>query len=306
MGGHLGSDLMKGRKLRSGSLVALLGALILVLGAAPSLAERKPAEILETFPDKGKRTYPHKAPRVTVKFKEALVAQGTEGKEPTIFVQDACGRTLSGATTRALAPEGEEWVEKAMVELDRRKKNPSGVYSVSISYWLASDEGNPDDPGGEDPPNQEPRTYDYSFHVHGGPNCDGSDDPGHPGHGGGGDNGGKDHVWGNTSGSGHDHDGGHAGHENLRSPKGTNDSTRVSHSRDTRSPYRFRLLHESDHPVGSRPQRSHRLDHAFRRGRLRGLRRHHWNSATVGPHRPLALQLGGRADSPRGRGPADP
>ena len=226
---------MKGRKLRSGSLVALIGALILVLGAAPSLAERKPAEIFDTIPDRGKRDYPHRANRVTVRFREALVAQGTEGKETTILVKDECGRTLSGVTTRAPAPEGQEWVEKAVVELDRRKENPRGVYSVSVSYWLASDEENPGDPGEEDPANQEPRTYDYTFHVHGGPDCDGSDKPDHPGHGGG--NGDKNHVWGNTSGSGHNHDGGHSGHENLRSPKGTSDSTTGSPTHTTHDPF---------------------------------------------------------------------
>jgi hypothetical protein len=199
--------------------MALVGVLILVLGAAPSLAQQKPAEIYETIPDKGKRDYPHRANRVTVKFKEALVAEGTEGKETTIFVEDACERTLSGATTRAPAPAGQDWIEKASVELDRRNKNPNGVYSVFVTYWLASDEmENPEAPDEQDPPNQEPRTYAYSFHVHGGPNCDGSPKPGHGGGGGGGD---EKRVWGNTSGAGHNSKGGHAGHDNLRTATGS-------------------------------------------------------------------------------------
>ena len=237
---------MRGRKLRSASLVALVGALILVLGSAPSLAQRKPAHILDTIPDKDKRDYPHRANRVTVRFTEALVDAGTEGKATTIVVKDACGRTLSGSTTRASAPAGQEWVEKAAVELDRRKKNPRGVYSVFVTYWLASDEGeNPGNPDEDDPPNQEARTYEYSFHVHGGPNCDGSDNPGHPGHGGG-DNGGKNQVWGNTSGSGHHSDDGHAGHENLRSPKGsTPDHT--DHTTTDFSPFTSPFIPSTDH-----------------------------------------------------------
>jgi hypothetical protein len=225
---------MRGRKLRTGSLVALVGALILILGASPTLAQRKPAEIYDTLPRKG--DVPHQAARVTVMFKEPLVAQGTEGKETTILVQDECGRTLSGATTRAPAPEGEEWVEKAAVELNRRNKNPKGVYTVSVSYWLASDEENPEDPGEEDPANQEPRTYVYTFRVHGGANCDGSDKPGHPGHGGGGNGDKKERVWGNTSGSGHSGDGGHSGHENLRSPKAASGSSTGSPTHTTHTP----------------------------------------------------------------------
>jgi hypothetical protein len=224
---------MRGRKLRSGSLVALVGALILVLGAAPSLAERKPRAIYETIPDKDKRDYPHKADRVTVKFRKALVEQEAEDKETTITVEDACGRLLSNSSTqRAIAPAGEEaWVEKAFVDLDRRTKNPNGVYSVFVTYWLASDEeedpGNPDE---EDSPNQEPRTYEYSFHVHGGPNCDGSPKPGHGGgHGGGGD---KKRVWGNTSGTGHNSDGGHTGHENLRTATGSTTDHTTDHTTD--------------------------------------------------------------------------
>lgn len=200
---------MRGRKLRSGSLAALLGALILVLGAAPSLAERKPAEIYDTIPDKGKKDYPQRAKRVTVRFKEPLVEEGTEGKQTTIVVEDACGRTLSGATTRAPAPGGQVWVEKASVELVRRTKNPRGVYSVFVSYWLASDEEeNPENPDEDDPPAQEARTYEYSFHVRRGPDCDGSPKPGNPGQGGGNGNDNKKRVWGNTSGS---------GRENVRS-----------------------------------------------------------------------------------------
>jgi hypothetical protein len=219
---------MRRRKLRSGTLVALVGALILVLGAAPSLAQRKPAEIYDTIPDKGKRDYPYRADRVIVRFKEALVEQGVEGKATTITVEDACGRLLSNfRTQRAMAPEGEDaWVERASVELDRRKKNPNGVYSVFVSYWLASDEvenPDPEDPNEPDPPNQEPRTYEYSFHVRGGPNCDGSPKPG-DGDGRGG--GGTVRVWGNTSGSGHNSNGDYTGHKNLLSASGsTTDNT---------------------------------------------------------------------------------
>lgn len=234
---------MRGRKLRSGSLVALVGALILVLGSAPSLAQRKPAHIYDTIPDKDKRDNPHRANRVTVRFKKALVEEGTEGKSTTIVVEDACGRTLSGTTTRAPAPLGQEWVEKAWVELDRREKNPRGVYSVIVSYWLASDEGeNPGDPDEEDAPNEEARTYEYSFNVHGGPNCDGSDKPGH----GGGHGGGKNQVWGNTSGSGHDSDGGHSGHENLRSAIGSSTDHTTDHTTDF-SPFTSPLIPSTDH-----------------------------------------------------------
>jgi len=236
---------MRGRKLRSGSLVALIGALILVLGSAPSLAQRKPAEIFDTIPDKGKRDYPHRAKHVTVRFKEALVAEGTKGKRTTILVKDACGRTLSGATTRRPAPEGQEWVEKASVALDRRAKNPRGVYSVFVNYWLASDEeDNPEDPGEDDPPAPEARTYEYSFHVHGGPNCDGSPKPGH---GGGHGNDNKKQVWGNTSGSGHDSDGGHTGHENLRSATGSTTNHSAGHTTTDFSPFTSPTIPSSDH-----------------------------------------------------------
>jgi hypothetical protein len=222
---------MRGRKLRSGSLVALVGALILVLGAAPSLAERKPRAIYETIPDKDKRDYPHKADRVTVKFRKALVEQEAEDKETTITVEDACGRLLSNSSTqRAMAPAGgEAWVEKAFVDLDRRE-NPKGVYSVFVTYWLASDEEDPGDPDEDDAPAPEARTYEYSFHVHGGPNCDGSPKPGHGGgHGGGGD---KKRVWGNTSGTGHNSDGGHVGHDNLRTATGSTTDHTPDHTTD--------------------------------------------------------------------------
>lgn len=217
---------MKRRKLRSGSLVALIGALILVLGAAPSLAERKPADIYQTSPDKDKREYPHRAHRVSVKFTEALV-EGVEGKETTITVEDSCGRLLSSSDTqRAMAPAAEEnWDEKAFVDLDRRKKNPNGVYSVFVSYWLASDEEeNSPDPDSDDQPNQAPRTYEYSFHVRGGPNCDETPRDGNqPGKGNANKN--KKRSWGSTGGSGRASDGGYAGHENLRSPKASASST---------------------------------------------------------------------------------
>jgi hypothetical protein len=238
-----GSGCMRGRKLRSGSLMALVGALILVLGAAPGLAQRKPPEIYETIPDKSEME--HRANRVTVMFKEALVEQGVEGKETTITVEDACGRLLSNSTTqRAMAPAGEEaWVERAFVDLDRRTKNPNGVYSVFVTYWLASDEvENPQDPNEPDPPNQEPRTYAYSFQVHGGPNCDGSPKPGHGGHGGGD----KKQVWGNTSGTGHDSNGGHVGHDNLRTATGSTTDHTTDHTTTDFSSFTSPLISSSD------------------------------------------------------------
>jgi hypothetical protein len=223
---------MKGRKLRSGSLVALLGALILVLGATPGLAQRKGVHSTDPLPKRFE--VPHKANRVTIFFDEALVPEGTEGKEVSISVEDECGRRLNGTGVQRATAEGEEWVEKATVTLDRRQKNPNGKYSVVVSYWLASDaEETPGNPDEEDPPAPEARIYEYWFDVHGGPNCDGSDKPGHPGHGGGGDDGGKNHVWGNTSGGGHDHDGGHTGHENLRSPKDASGSSTGSPTHTT-------------------------------------------------------------------------
>jgi len=220
---------MKGRKLRSGSLVALLGALILVLGATPGLAQRKGVHSTDPLPKRF--DYKHKVNRVTIFFDEALVPEGTRGKEVSISVEDECGRRLNGTGVQRVTAEGQEWVEKATVNLDRRQKNPNGKYSVVVSYWLASDaEETPGNPDEEDPPAPEARIYEYWFDVHGGPNCDGSDKPGHPGHGGGGDNGGRKYVWGNTSGTGHDHDGGHTGHENLRSPKDASGSpTHTTH-----------------------------------------------------------------------------
>jgi len=210
---------MRGRKLRSGTLVALVGALILVLGAAPSLAQKKGVHSTDPLPKRFEN--PHKVNRVTIFFDEVLVEEGTEGKELSISVTDECGRRLGGTGVKRVTAADKEWVEKATVLLDRRKKNPHGKYSVVVSYWLASDEvENPEDPNEPDPPAQEARIFEYWFNVHGGPNCDGSDKPGHgDGHGDGG--GGKNHVWGNTSGSGHDSDGGHTGHDNLLSATGS-------------------------------------------------------------------------------------
>jgi hypothetical protein len=247
---------MRGRKLRSGTFVALVGALILVLGAAPSLAQRKGIHSTDPLPKKFEN--PHKVNRVTIFFDEALVEEGTEGKEVSISVRDECGRRLEGTDVRRVTAEDQEWVEKATVLLDRRKKNPNGKYSVVVSYWLASDEvENPEDPNEPDPPAPQARIYEYWFNVHGGPNCDGSDKPGHGGgHDGGGD--GKNHVWGNTSGSGHDSDGGHTGHENLMTATGST----TDHSTDHTPPQDFSSYtsptissgttdHTTDHTTGS-------------------------------------------------------
>jgi hypothetical protein len=214
---------MRGRKLRTGSLMALFAALILVLGAAPGLAQKK--GIHSTKPQPKKFDYPHRANRVTIFFKKPLVAQGTEGKTTSITVQDACGRTLSNTQTQRATMEAAQPgdpVERAWVELDRRKKNPKGRYSVVVSYWLQEDEGgNSEDPNEEDPANQEPRIYEYWFDVHGGPNCDGSS--------GGGGNGhhnpkNKDKSWNGTGSSGH-HGGDHTGDPNLRTAGSTSSTS---------------------------------------------------------------------------------
>jgi hypothetical protein len=227
---------MRGRKLRSGSLLALLGALILVLGAAPTFGQEtgnRERDVFDRKPDKGTRDYPHKANRVTIWFTEALVTDNPDQKT-TISVEDECGRRLSSGVTEAKNTRGnEDFVGKAWVMLDRRNTNPKGLYYVTAEYWLESDEEeNSEDPEGEDPPAAQARTYTYKFKVHGGPNCDGSSGGGGnhpPGHGGGGSSGDKKRVWGTTSGSGHDPTGGHAGHENLRSATG---STTTDHTPD--------------------------------------------------------------------------
>lgn len=195
--------------------MALLVALVLVLGAAPGLAQEDDG-IHSTKP--AKRDYPHKANRVTIRFSEPLVEEGTEGKDPTITVQDECGRTLSSDT---MAPEEPDWAERAFVMLDRRNKNPNGRYSVVVSYWLASDEGeNSEDPDSEDPANQAPRIYKYWFRVHGGPNCEGTPKGG--GHHGGNNNEKKKkRVWGGTSGNDHDDSDGHSESSNLRTAGST-------------------------------------------------------------------------------------
>jgi hypothetical protein len=211
---------MTGRKLRTGSLMALFAALVLVLGATPGFAARTKGVHSEK-PAPKKFDYPHRASRVTIYFDEALVQPGTEGKATSITVQDECGRTLSnGQTQRATmeaAQEGDP-VERAWVLLDRRKKNPKGKYSVTVSYWLASDEGgNSEDPNEDDPANQEPRIYQYWFQVHGGPNCDGSSG------GGGHHNNNKNKSWDGTGGSGH-HGDDHSGNPHTRTA-GTTGST---------------------------------------------------------------------------------
>jgi hypothetical protein len=237
---------MRGRQLRSGSLVALVGALILVLGAAPSLAQRKGIHSTDPLPKRFDN--PHKQSRVTIFFDEALVEEGTEGKEVSISVTDECGRRLAGTDVQRVTAEDQEWVEKATVQLDRRKKNPRGKYSVVVSYWLASDEvENPEDPNEPDPPAQEARIFEYWFNVHGGPNCDGSDRPGHGGgHGGGDGDDNKNQVWGNTSGSEHDSDGGHMGHENLRSATGSTTDHTTDHTTDFSS-FTSPTIPSSDH-----------------------------------------------------------
>ena len=227
---------MRGRKLRSGSLVALLGALILVLGAAPTFgqseAKNREGDVHDRKPDKGTRDYPHKAGRVAIWFTKALVT-GDENQRTRIAVEDSCGRVLSSSVTtswnRKGSQEEQDWRGKASVMLDRRNTNPKGLYYVTAEYWLQSheEETNPD-PEGEDPPATQARTYTYKFRVHGGPNCDGSDDPGHhPPDDGSGD---KKRVWGSTSGDDHDHTDGHAGSENLRSPVGSTSSTHSDHT----------------------------------------------------------------------------
>src|SRR5665809_45741 len=235
MNGQTGSGRMRGRKLRSGSLMALLGALILVLGAAPTFGQNRESDVFDRKPDKGTSDYPHKAGRVTIWFTKDLVTD-IEGQETTISVEDSCGRILSNNDTtswnRKVSQEEQNWRAKAWVMLDRRNTNPKGLYYVTAEYWLESDEEeNSEDPEGEDPPAAQARTYTYKFRVHGGPNCDGSGGGGNhpPGHDPG-DNGDKKRVWGNTSGDDHDHTGGHVGSENLRSPVNSSSPTHSDHT----------------------------------------------------------------------------
>jgi hypothetical protein len=234
---------MRGRTLRSTSLVALLSALILLLGAAltfsQSEAKNRERDVFDRKPDKGTRDFPHKAGRVTIWFTKALVKDNAD-QATSITVEDSCGRILSNNTTTSWNRSGshEDWVGKASVVLDRRSTNPKGLYYVTAEYWLKSDEGEPsEDPGQDDPPAAQARTYTYKFNVHGGPNCDGSGGGDHPGHGGGGNgNGDKTRVWGSTSGDDHDHDGGHLGHENLRTA-GSTSSTHDDHNSSTYDPF---------------------------------------------------------------------
>jgi hypothetical protein len=216
---------MRGRRLRSGSLMALFAALVLVLGAAPSFARTKGVHSEKPAPRKF--DYPHRADRVTIYFNKALVAQGTEDKATSITVQDECGRTLSNSQTlrRTMSPAQEgDPVERAWVELDRRNKNPNGRYSVVVSYWLAEDEeGNSENPDEDDAANQEPLIYEYWFQVHGGPNCDGSSSGGHH------QKGDKKGVWGGTGGSGH-HGGDQSGNPNLRTAGSTTSTGHTGHS----------------------------------------------------------------------------
>ena len=240
---------MRGRKLRSGSLVALLGALILVLGAAPTLGQNRERDVHDRKPDKGTRDYPHKAGKVTIWFTEALVIDN-ENQKTTIAVEDSCGRRLSSVTEFKDTRGSEEHAAKAWVMLDRRNKNPKGLYFVTAEYWLESDEEeNTEDPDEPDPANPEARTYTYKFKVHGGPNCDGTP----PGGGGGnqppGHGGDKNRVWGNTSGNDHDHTDGHVGSENLRTAGSTGTGSTHDDHTDTSdfSSYTSPTIPSSDH-----------------------------------------------------------
>jgi hypothetical protein len=230
---------MRGRKLRSGSLVALVGALVLVLGAAPTFGQEAGmtrGDVYDVSPEKNKLEYPHRAGRVNIKFRKPLVTDDAN-KPTSVSVRDECGRLLSNNVTEVTEnpnppADGENgWFHKASVQLDRRNKNPSGWYDVTAEYWLETDEeGDPPAPGEDDPPAPESRTYSYRFKVHGGPNCDGSPKPGHGGgHGGGGD---KKRVWGNTSGTGHNSNDGHTGHDNLRTATGSTTDHTTNHTTD--------------------------------------------------------------------------
>lgn len=203
--------------------MALLCALILVLGAAPSLgqpAQETAKDIYARKPDKGTRDDLLRARRVTLSFKKAIVTDD-DTRETTITVKDACDRVLSNKVTESKNTTGnEEFVGKAWVKLDRLDKKPKGLYYVRAKYWLESEEEEiSPTPGVDDAANPEARIYTYKFRVSGGPNCDGSGGGGNnpPGHDPGGNND-KKRVWSSTSGSSHDDDGGHVGHENLRSP----------------------------------------------------------------------------------------
>jgi len=229
---------MRGRTLRSGSLVALLGALILVLGAAPTFGQNRERDVFDRKPDKGTRDNPHKAGMVAIWFTEALVTDNAD-RATSIRVEDSCGRVLSNNTTTSWNSKKNEekgWVGKASVKLDRRNTNPKGLYYVTAEYWLESDEdGTSEDPGQDDPPAAQARTYTYKFRVHGGPNCDGSGGGHHPPKNDPPDRD-KNRVWGSTSGDHHDPNGGHLGHENLRTA-GSTSSTHDDHNSSDYDPF---------------------------------------------------------------------
>lgn len=249
---------MRGRKLRSGSLVALLGALILVLGTAPTFGQteegKKRGDIYTVAPERGTFDYPHKARSVRIRFRKPLVTDD-ESKPISITVKDSCDRPLSNKVTvvgendNPPTDDDNGWFDQAKVQLDRRNKNPKGWYYVTAEYWLEADEEeNSDDPDNDDPPPAEARTYSYRFKVHGGPNCDGKsgDDGNHPpGHGGG--NGDKKRFWGSTSGNDHDHTDGHVGSPNLRSATGSTSPTHSGHTPSTDfTPYTSPTIPSSD------------------------------------------------------------
>jgi hypothetical protein len=223
---------MRGRKLRSGSLVALLGALILVLGTGSALADRRPAEVKSESPEKG--SLKNRAPStVTIRFKNGTL---DPDEKVDVTVSDRCERVL-GSGSVAGPIEGAKGPHVVSIPLDEPKRNakPRGRYVVIVEYWLAPtdpDEAEPTDPDEAEPtdpdeaePADQKETYQYAFRVGMGPRCDAPKPKPEPDPGGNdGDRKKQKRAWGSTSSSAQNNDAGHAGNPNLRTARSTTGS----------------------------------------------------------------------------------
>jgi hypothetical protein len=231
---------MRGRKLRSGSLVALLGALILVLGTGSALADRRPDEVERESPEQGSLL--HRAPsKVTIVFRKGTLVPD---EKVDVTVLDGCERVL-GSGSVAGPGEDAKGPHDVSIPLDETMRNakPRGRYFVTVEYWLATkdesegepadpDEGEPADPDEGEPADQdegEPadqkETYQYAFRVGLGPRCDAPKPKPDPDPGGNdGDRKKQKRAWGSTSSSAQNNDAGHAGNPNLRTARSTTGS----------------------------------------------------------------------------------
>jgi hypothetical protein len=179
-------------------LLAAVAALLLAAGLVPAAAD-PPKDIVVSPRD---NSIQHKAPdKVVVTYSDVAP------EDTSITVEDACERTISAKRTIVSG-------RKALVGVN---KGPRGRYRVRVRYTVVA-EPEPDpsespspepsespspEPSETPPPEEKTEKWGYSFKVHAGPACDGSDD-----------NHGKKkqpkkYSWGSTTDSSH-HGGNHA------------------------------------------------------------------------------------------------